>query len=73
MIVARVAPSEVVVVVRRVIDWTIIKVEIGVTVPWTPTIRRRVSLNDSNFRLPAIGRYFNMLYINLFAPFSDDV
>ena len=73
MIVDRIVPSEVVIVVRRVIDRTIVKVRVGVTVPRTPTISWGVPLDHSNFRLPTIGGYFNMLYIDLFAPFSNNM
>lgn len=73
MIIDRVTPSEVVVVVRCVIDWTIVEIEISVTVPWTPTIGRGVPLNHSNFRLPTICRYLNIFYINLFATFGNNM
>ncbi len=73
MIVDRVAPSQIVVIVRRVIDGTVIKVEVCVTMPRPPTIGRCVALNHSNFRLPAIRGDFKVLYINLFAAFGDNM
>jgi hypothetical protein len=73
MIVAGITPSEVVVIVRGVINRTIVKVEVGVTVPRTPTIRGGVPLNHSNFRLPTVAGYLNILYINLLSTFSDDM
>ena len=73
MIIDRVAPSEIVVVVRRVIDGTVVKVQIGVAVPRAPTVGRSIALNHSNFRLSTIRGDLKILYVNLFATFSDDM
>lgn len=73
VIVDRITPSEVVVIVRCVVDGTIIEVEIGVTVPRTPTIRRCMSLNHFNLRLSPIGRYFKVFYVKLFTTLCYNV
>ena len=73
MVVDRVAPSEIVIIVCRVIDGPVIKVEVCITVPRSPTVGRCVALNHSNFRLPAIRGDFKVLYINLFAAFGDNM
>ena len=73
VIVDRITPSEIVVVVRCVIDGTIVKVEIGVTMPRTPTIRRCVPLNHFNLRLSPISGYLKVFYVNLFATLCDDM
>lgn len=66
VIVDRITPSEIVVVVRRVIDRTIVEVEISVTVPRTPTIRRCIPLNHFNLRLSLIGGYLKVFHVKLF-------
>ena len=73
VVVNRIAPSEIVVVVRRVIDGTIIKVEVSVTVPRTPTVGRCVALNYPNFRLSVIRGDLKVFYINLLAAFGDNM
>jgi len=73
VVVNRITPSEIVVVVRRVIDRPIVKVEVSVMMPWTPTIGWGVALNDSNFWLPAIRGDLKILYINLLATFGDNM
>lgn len=66
VIVDRVAPPEIVVVVRSVIDRTIVEIEIRVTVPRTPAIRRCIPLNHFNFRLSPIGGYLKIFHVKLF-------
>lgn len=73
MIIDRVAPSEIIVVVRRVIDGTVVKVKIGITVPRSPPVSRCVALNHFNFRLSTIRGDLKILYVNLFATFSDNM
>ena len=73
VIVDRITPSEIVVVVGRVIDGTIVKVEIGVAMPRTPTISRCIPLNHFNFWLSPISGYLKMFHVNLFATFCDDM
>ena len=73
VIIDRVTPSEIIVVVRCVIDGPVVKVEIGVPVPWTPPVSRCVALNHSNFWLSTIRGDLKIFYVNLFAAFSDDV
>jgi hypothetical protein len=73
VVVNRITPSQIVVVVRRVIDRPIVKVEVSVTMPRTPTVSWCVALNDSNFWLPAIRGNLKILYINLLAAFGDNM
>ena len=68
-----IAPSVIVVEVCRVIDRPVVKIEVGIPVPWFPAISRCVALNDTHLRLPLIGRYLNIFDINLLAAFRDDV
>jgi hypothetical protein len=73
VIVDRITPSEIVVVVRRVIDGTIVKVEIGVAIPRAPTISRCMPLNHFNLWLSPISRYLKMFHVKLFATLCDDM
>ena len=73
VVVNRIAPSEIIVVIRRVIDGPVIKVEVSVTMPRTPTVGWCVALNDSNFWLSAICGDFKIFYINLLAAFGDNM
>lgn len=73
VVVNRIVPSEIVVVIRRIIDGTIVKVEVSVTMPRTPTVGWCVALNDSNFWLSAIRGNLKILYIKLLAAFGDNM
>jgi hypothetical protein len=73
VIVDRITPPEIVVVVRRVIDRTVVEIEIGVAIPRTPAISWCIPLNHFNFWLSLIGRYLKMLHVNLFATLCDDM
>lgn len=73
VIVNRITPPEIVVIVCRVIDRTVVKVEVCVTMPRPPTVGRCVALNHSNFRLPAVRGDFKVLYINLLATFGNNM
>ena len=73
MFVDGITPSVIGIKVRRVINRAIVKVEVGIPMPWPPPVGRQIALNDANLRLPAIGRHFNVFNVKLFTTFSDDM
>ena len=73
MFINGITPPVIVVKIRRVMDGPIVKVEIGIPMPRPPPIGRQVALNDAHFRLPAIGRDFDVFNIKLLATFRYDM
>jgi hypothetical protein len=53
-IVHRIGPSDVVVVIRDIVDWPVVEVKICVVIPRTPFVGTDVSIDNTNLRLMAI-------------------
>lgn len=49
-IVHRIVPADVIVIICNIIDWSVVEVEIGVIIPWTPFIAADISIDNAHLR-----------------------
>ena len=73
MIVNRITPTQIGIESASVINGAIIKIEIGVPMPRTPTIGGCVVLDYPHLWCSAIGGNLNIFYIKLFATFGNNM
>jgi hypothetical protein len=48
-IIHRIAPADVIVIIRNIVNGTIVEVEVGVVIPWPPFIAADISIDDTYF------------------------
>ena len=55
-IVNRITPSNIVIEIRTVVEWTVVKVVVGVSMPRSPVVTSSVAMNNTKIRLTLIGQ-----------------
>ena len=50
-IVNRIAPPDVIVVIRNIVDWPTVEVGVGIIMPWAPFVATDIPIDNTNLRL----------------------
>lgn len=72
-IVNRITPSNIVIQVRTVVERSVVKVVVGVSMPRLPVIPTSVAMHNTKIRLPLISQKVDTFHIELFSIFNNDV
>lgn len=68
-----VTPPDIIVMVRCIVAWTVVKIQVGVVVPRPPFIAPCVSVIPVNMALFSVSNDINVLYVKLLAILGNDM